>query len=346
MKRLHIALVYNASRSVTPETPEDRGGTADLRRMIRRMARVLRRPGHRVTVVPLAGDLMRFLRRLRSLQPDIVFNQYDDVVHGAIYEMRVAALLPMMGFRMTGSPAIALGICRYKYMTATLLQGAGIPIPPDTALVERVGQLRRRRWRFPLIVQAGQEHAGIGLDRHSVVHSRSELSAKVADVLARYQQPALVQRFLPGREFNVGIVGGKRLRVLPLAEVDYSRLPPTIPPIMSYAAKWVENTVEYRRTSVICPAVVEPRLARTVSRTALRAFRAVGGWGYGRVDIRLDEAGAPRVLDVNCNCSLEEDVALARSAERAGIPYPRLLQMILDAAWKGVPAEPGLALPA
>jgi D-alanine-D-alanine ligase len=127
--------------------------------------------------------------------------------------------------------------------------------------------------------------------------------------------------------------------VLPLAEVCYEDLPPEIPPIMSYAAKWIETSVEYKKTRVICPAVVEPALARQISDIALRAFRAVQAWGYGRVDIRLDEAGTPRVLEVNCNASLEEGVALARSADRAGISYPQLLQMIIEAALEGPPYD-------
>jgi D-alanine-D-alanine ligase len=137
----------------------------------------------------------------------------------------------------------------------------------------------------------------------------------------------------------VGIIGGKRARVLPLAEVNYRELPPEIPPIMSYAAKWIETSVEYKKTSVICPAPVQPELARQIGDIALRAFRAVRAWGYGRVDIRLDEVGVPRVLEVNCNASLEEGVALARSALRAGISYPQLLQMIIDAALEGPPYD-------
>src|SRR5947209_18495271 len=103
--------------------------------MIRRIARGLRKAGHTVTVLPLAHDLFAFQRRLRRLRPDVVFNQYDDVVHGALYEMRVSALVRMMGFPMTGSPALALGLSRYKYMSASLLVGAGIPVPPNTALL-------------------------------------------------------------------------------------------------------------------------------------------------------------------------------------------------------------------
>lgn len=338
-KSLHVALAYNAATGFVPDTPEDRGSTTDLRQMIRHMARVLRSLGHRVTVVPLAHDLFAFQRRLRRLNPDVVLNQYDDVVHGALYEMRFAAMVRMMGFPLTGSPALALGLSRYKHMSATLLHGSGIPIPPYTELLEKVSDVNRHEWRFPLIVQPSQEHAGIGLDRDSIVHSKKALRGQVRKILANYSQPALAQSFLPGREFNVGILGGKRARVLPLAEVCYEDLPPDIPPIMSYAAKWIETSVEYKKTSVICPAVVEPALARQISDIALRAFRAVQAWGYGRVDIRLDEADVPRVLEVNCNASLEEGVALARSAERAGISYPQLLQMILDAALEGPPYD-------
>ncbi len=137
----------------------------------------------------------------------------------------------------------------------------------------------------------------------------------------------------------MGIVGGKKLRVLPLAEVDYTKLPADIPPIMSYASKWMEDSTEYKTIRVICPARVDPELAQRIADTAVRAFRAVGGWGYGRVDIRLDAESMPRVLEVNCNPLLEEGVGLARSAKRAGISYPELLQLILKAAFEGPPFD-------
>mgnify|MGYP005840665869 CR=1 FL=1 len=338
-RHLHVALVYNADREGGPERPEDRGSTADLRLMVRRMARALRSVGYRVSVIPLARDLLAFQRKLRRLGPDVVFNQYDDVVHGALYEMRVPALMRMMGFAVSGSPALAIGLTRYKYMTASLLQGAGIRIPPCTELLERVGDVDRRRWQFPLIAQPSQEHASIGVALDSVVHSKKALRAKVRQLLQEYRQPVLVQGYLPGREFNVGILGGRRLRVLPLAEVDYSQLPSGIPHILTYAAKWIETAEEYGKTSVICPAVVEPELAREVSALALRAFRAVGAWGYGRVDIRCDADGRPCVLEVNCNACLEEGHGLPRQAERAGISYPRLLQMVVKAAFEGPPFD-------
>jgi len=338
-RHLHVALVYNADRECAPDRPEDRGSTVDLRLMIRHIARALRTVGYRVSVLPLARDLFAFQRKLRRLGPDVVFNQYDDVVHGALFEMRLPALVRMMGFPVTGSPALAIGLTRYKYMTAGLLQGVGIRSPSCSELIERVSDIGRRRWQFPLIVQPSQEHASIGITRDSVVHSKKALHAKVREILQQYHQPVLVQGFLPGREFNVGIIGGRRLRVLPLAEVDYSELPEGIPRILTYAAKWIETAEEYGKTSVICPAVVEPELAREVSALALRAFRAVGAWGYGRVDIRCDVEGRPCVLEVNCNACLEEGHGLPRQAEKVGISHSRLLQMIVKASLEGPPFD-------
>ncbi len=339
MKHLHIAVVYNAYEEDLPEAAEDRAGSADLRRQIRHIARSLRRLGHFVTILPLAHDLFSFQRKLRRLGPDVVFNLYDDVVHGALYDMRLAALVQMMGFALTGSGALALGLTRYKFMSATLLAGAGVPIPPNTVILETGRAVHQHKWQFPIIVQPSQEHAGIGLDRSSVVYSKRALRLKVREILRTYKQPALAQAFLPGREFNVGIVGGNRPRVLPLAEVDYSELPAGIPPIMSYAAKWLDNTPEYRHTGVICPAIVAPTLAERISTVALQAFRAVGGRGYGRVDIRLDELEVPCVLEVNCNPCLDEGMGLARSADMAGIAFPQLLQLILRAALEVQPFE-------
>ena len=134
-------------------------------------------------------------------------------------------------------------------------------------------------WKFPLIVQPSHEDAGIGLDRNSVVRIEKALRDQVRHVLQEYKQPALVQAFLPGREFNVGIIGGKRMRLMPLAEVLYDDMPPDIPPIMSYAAKWIENSLEYKKTSIICPTVVEPDLARQLNDIATACLS--GGQGLG-----------------------------------------------------------------
>ncbi|GIW81866.1 MAG: hypothetical protein KatS3mg105_3673 [Gemmatales bacterium] len=329
---LHIAFLYNMFGDATCEDEMDRGSTADLLEMVDNNIKTLEKLGHRVSRLPLAEDLDGFIRRLRQLNPDVVFNQYDEAIYGGLNEMRVISLIKMFGYPVTGSSDLALGLCKYKHLTCHLLAGAGIPIPPCTVLIEHPKELDRHDWLFPLIVQPSREHGGEGIERDSVVDDFKGLRRQVGHVLKTYQQPALVQHFLSGREFNVSIIGGNRLRVLPLAEVNYAQLPAHVPPIMSYAAKCLEGSIEYEVIHIDCPAKVEKKLAASIRDVALRAFRAVGGRGYGRIDIRLDQNNVPRVLDVNCNPCLDEGMGLARSASRARISYPRLLQMILDIA--------------
>ena len=104
MKRLRVAILYNAYQDATPDAKADTAGLWHLRVMIRRMARTIRGLGHHATVVPLAGDLSSLQHKLDNLRPDVVFNQYDDNVRGALYEMRIAAFIRMLGYPMTGSP--------------------------------------------------------------------------------------------------------------------------------------------------------------------------------------------------------------------------------------------------
>lgn len=344
MTKRRIALVYNSYESGLPENEEDRGGTADLVKMIRAMARVLRRLGHEVWITPLGNDMLAFQRKLQRLRPDVVFNQYDDIMPGATYEIAFAGLIRMMGFPLTGAHALSIGLCRYKYKSASLLKGLGVPIPECTTLVESVKMIDQVDWPFPVIVQPAQEHAGLGTDRDSVVHNKQGLRKKVRELLRSFGQPAIVQQFLDGREFNVGLLGNDPFEVMPLAEVDYTDLPDGLPPIMSYAAKWLESTDEYENTWVTCPAEVEPELEKEIHDVAVRAFRAINGRGYGRVDIRLDAEGKPRVLDVNCNPCLDNEMGLARSAAAAGISYADLLQRIVDSAFEPIPHEVELPL--
>src|SRR4030067_147934 len=145
MKKLRIALIYNSYTDSQPDDKSDTGSLHYLRQMIRGIARGLRRLRHEVAVMPLAGDLSVLQRKLHRLQPDVAFNQYDDVVHGALYEMRVAAFIRMLGYPMTGSPALGLGLSRYKYMSLSLLKGAELPIPPSHALVERLSDIHEHK---------------------------------------------------------------------------------------------------------------------------------------------------------------------------------------------------------
>jgi D-alanine-D-alanine ligase len=139
----------------------------------------------------------------------------------------------------------------------------------------------------------------------------------------------LVQQYIPGREFNVGIVG---TRTLPVAEIDFSTMPQGSWPILTYAAKWQVGSPEDLGSVPVCPAPVSERLTARLVRTAEAAWRAMQGKGYGRVDLRLDGEGKPWVLEVNPNPDLTDEAGLARMGRAAGWEYPEMVRRIAEVA--------------
>jgi D-alanine-D-alanine ligase len=139
----------------------------------------------------------------------------------------------------------------------------------------------------------------------------------------------LVQRYVDGREVNVGIVGDQ---VLPVAEVDFGGMPRGMWRIVSYRSKWVAGSDEDNGAMPHCPADLPSELTAEIVGTAVAAWRAVGGEGYGRVDLRIDRAGRPWLLEVNANPDLSPSAGLARMARTAGIEYPELIRRIASYA--------------
>src|SRR5262249_51886279 len=144
----------------------------------------------------------------------------------------------------------------------------------------------------------------------------------------------LVQRYVAGREFNLAIVGG---RVLPHAEIDFSRLRPGLPPVVTYAAKWEHGSPEDEGTNPRCPARLPVRLAARPARLAERVWAGVDGVGYGRIDVRVDGRGTTFVTDVNPNPDLGVQAGLARQAAAAGWTYLDLIARIVEDALARAP---------
>jgi D-alanine-D-alanine ligase len=144
----------------------------------------------------------------------------------------------------------------------------------------------------------------------------------------------MVQEYVAGREFNVGFLGAE---VMPLSEISFAKMPPGAWPIVSYAAKWAEDSPEYIGTEPVCPATVEPALATALLDAARRAWGVLGGEGYGRVDIRVTEDGRPWVLEVNPNPDLSSDAGFARMARARGWDYDTLIAMVVEEAMARVP---------
>jgi D-alanine-D-alanine ligase len=187
---------------------------------------------------------------------------------------------------------------------------------------------------FPLIVKPIHEDASLGIHQEAVVWDPTQLERQINYISGRYDQPALVESFVEGRELNVSLVGDGELRVLPISEIDFSDMPPDVPRICSYRAKWVLDSPEYQGTKPVCPALLPPAVEERVKGIALEAFSLVGCRDYGRVDIRLDKADVPYVLEVNPNPAISMNEGLARSVATSGMSYGDFIAEIVGYAYR------------
>jgi D-alanine-D-alanine ligase len=269
---------------------------------------------------------------LDRAKPDMVFNLAEGIGGDEHHEPLVTHLLEFRGIPFTGAGTRALTDSNDKHRAKQILASEGIPTP-DSYVVRSIAELRGLELYFPVIVKPVRENASLGITQKSVVHDPENLVEPVAHVLEKYRQPALVERYIEGREFNISILGNEDPWVLPTAEVDYSQLPAGFPRILFYEAKWIEDSPLYLKTPVVCPARnVSVRLQERLQDVSRRAYRALGCTGYARVDLRVSRAGKPYVIEVNCNPSLSSEAGFARSARHAGLEYPSLVDRIVSHA--------------
>ena len=291
---------------------------------------ILQDAGHHCVRFPVDGEA-RWVELLRRARCDLVFNLCEGIDGIAELEAPSIGVLHLLGVPFTGAPANTLALCLDKNLVNTILDRAGIPVPRWTVArpgdeVESVG--------FPAIAKPAAEDASLGIEQKSVVRSMRALKTRVA-AMHQIWDEVLIQRFISGREINVGIVGD---RVLPISEIDFGAMPRGKWNIVSYSSKWATGSEEDLGTAPRCPADLPDELANEIEQIALAAWAAVGGSGYGRVDMRIDESGRPWVLEVNANADISADAGLARMASVAGISYPELILMLCDVAL----AKPGI----
>ena len=285
------------------------------------IARIFGALNHQVQRIPVRHD-MRWFNSCR--RADLVFNLCEGVRGIAQWEDHVVGTLELAGIPYTGSGPWTMAACRRKAVANTLLERAGLPVPRWTVAQGKIDD----DFPLPAIVKPAAEDASAGLDRQSVVSDRKGLKARIAAMTEQFEE-VLVQQYIAGREFNVGIVGD---RTLPIAEIDFSTMPEGTWPILTYAAKWHVGSPEDLGSRPVCPAQVPQRLAERLCRLAEAGWRTMQGKGYGRVDIRVDDAGRPWILEVNPNPDLTDEAGLSRMARAAGWEYPELVRRIAEGA--------------
>jgi D-alanine-D-alanine ligase len=291
-----------------------------------------------------------FPERLRQSRPDIVFNIAEGF-HGVNREAHVPAICEFFGIPYTGSDPFTLSLCLDKARTKETLTFRGVPTP-KFAVVEALSEIESRtaELRLPLFVKPVHEGSSKGITDANLCWDRAHLLRQTEFLLENYKQPVIVEEYLPGKEFTCAVLGnGSGATVLPIVGMNFDSLPKGALPIYSYDAKFVWDRPENPLDIFQCPARITRELQASIERVTLEAFRVLGCRDWARIDVRLDAAGVPNVLEVNPLPGILPDPAdnscLPKAARAAGIGYEELIQSCLKyaAARQGVDLESSLS---
>jgi D-alanine-D-alanine ligase len=299
---------------------------------VRRMQRGLSATRIEATPVPIRRDIAA---PLRSFDPreHVIFNWCEGLDGDPNAYDAIPPVLEELGFAYTGADAWALYTSQRKGLTKEILLKNRIPTPVSKVYDRAVLNGWRR---YPALVKPANEHCSYGITRESVVDSPQQLKERVQYVLDTWKGPALVEDFIDGVEYNVGLWGNGDLEVLPIGAIDYSAFADYHDRLCTFDAKWNPESEAYRLTGVRCPALLEPALKRRIERVALAASRALRLRDYGRIDIRVRN-GVPYVLDVNANPDITMEGGFARSSRAAGYDYGQMTARILHFAAERMP---------
>jgi D-alanine-D-alanine ligase len=277
-----------------------------------------------VVRVPVTND-GRWVERVRKGKFDLVFNLCEGIDGEAVYESMVISVLELLGVPFTGSGSWTTALTLRKNLVNGILDRTSLPVP-RWAHVRRGDEVKSVG--FPAICKPVAEDASVGIEQRSVVRSMRALTARIEAMLEGWDE-VLVQRFIDGREVNVGIVGDE---ILPIAEIDFGQMPKGMWHIVSYRSKWETGSDEDLGAKPNCPADLPGDLAKELTVIARAAWHVAGGEGYGRCDFRIDASGRPWLLEVNANPDISPNAGLARMAGVAGMEYSQLIRRICDHA--------------
>jgi D-alanine-D-alanine ligase len=335
-----VAVLANIKDEALPKPegiPPDAFADFDHIETIDSIRAALETDGHQTVFIQANADLPY---ALRDEKPDICFNIAEGL-GGDAREAQVPALLEMLQIPYTGSRVLANGISLDKTLTKRIWRDRRLPVAPFQEFSTGDEPLRTDL-EFPLFVKPAREGTGMGVDMNAIVNNEAELRERAQYIINTYQQPALVETFLPGREFTVGILGRADAKLysrhpewyekdgfhrFPILELDMTRS--VTPMVYSQEAK-SKDVGEEGAPGYFCPAEIEPELEKKLKHFAWRAHVVLGALDVSRTDVRLDARGNPRLIEINTLPGLTPDYSdLCLQSKAEGIRYEDLILDIL-----------------
>lgn len=287
-------------------------------------------------VIMIEADENAF-QKFKETKPDIVFN-FAECAFGISREAQIPAMLDMLRIPYTGSDPLTLTICLDKARTKEILSYHKIPTS-KFLLVETIEDLKNFNLSFPVMIKPVGEGSGKGIFNSSFINDFETLFERLNTDLAEYNQPFIVEEFLPGREFTVALIGNNsETEVLPIVEINFNELPKELIPIYSYEAKWIADTRDNPLDIFSCPARIDKLLEEEIKQTALRTYKVLRCKDWSRIDIRLDSKGIPNIIEVNPIPGVlpnpEDNSCFPKAARAAGLSYEEMLNKVLLSAAK------------
>jgi D-alanine-D-alanine ligase len=327
--RARVAIVYDEPLPGRYHTTGEEKAVLGVMDSVNAVKKALVELRYEVTLLPLALPIEQAYDKLNNLSTDIVFNLFEGFPGFPETETLIPQYLANKGIIFTGCTNEALKLGLDKAMTKEILIKAGINTPAFQVFApEKLGTFNLK---FPCIVKPFAEDASHGLTEDSVVNDAVALSRQVSLVSSNYGGQALVEELADGREFNATVLGNVEYSVLPVGEITYT-LPPGKPRILTFDAKWEQNSIYYKNTPVICPAKIDDAEKERIGKVALAAFKVIIGRGYARVDMRLDSQNRVNVIEVNPNPDISPNTGAARQAKAAGMTYAQFVEKIITLA--------------
>jgi len=289
---------------------------------------------HDVTLIEANEDAFE---KLRQLRPEIVFN-FAECANGVSREAQIPAMLDMLGIPYTGSDPLTMATCLDKARTKEILSYHGIPTP-KFIYAESIDDLNNFKLNFPVIIKPVSEGSGKGIFNSSFVGNINDLRNRLEENLNTYNQPFIIEEFLPGREFTVAIIGNNSdTEVLPIVEINFNELPNDLLPIYSFEAKWVVDTRENPLNIFTCPANIDTELENKIKDISLKTYKVLRCRDWSRIDLRLDANGEPNIIEINPLPGIlpnpEDNSCFPKAARAKGLSYEEMVNKVLFIAAK------------